>query len=105
MKKESKSEPKHNDRQEEAGEEEEEAPKNRNIDCPIKDQEKRLKKMFKIIDSFLILNNKKKIVGRYLTSVAEEFRMERDENWKPGKEVVNLQDRLSILRFYLLLFH
>ena len=80
-------------------------PKDRNIDCPIKEQEKNLKKALQIIDTFVIINHRIKQVGEFLPLVADEFRLERDENWKPGKDAVNLQDRLSVLRFILIILH
>ena len=104
MKKEAKSEVKidknvqHEEVQEVADE-----PKFRYIDCSMKEQEKNLKKTLKIIDTFIIMNNRRNPVDKFLTLVADEFRLERDEHWKPGKDVVNLQDRLSVLRFILII--
>ena len=72
-------------------------PKNRNIDCPIKEQEKNLKKALQIIVTFVINNHRVKQVAEFLPLVADEFRLERVGNWKPGKDAVNLQDRLSVL--------
>ena len=82
------------DQKEEAEEVNDEAV--RRVKVPVKEVEKRLRRLLQLLDCLLVRCYKKRQLGEFLTLTVDEFRPEKDGSERKGE--VALKDRLTALR-------
>ena len=66
------------------------------VKVPVKEVEKRLRRLLQLLDCLLVRCYKKRQLGEFLTLTVDEFRPEKDGSERKGE--VALKDRLTALR-------
>ena len=70
----------------------------RKMAAPVKEIEKRLRRLVKVMDELLVRLYKQQDLGRFLVATVDEYRVEVPLEGKEKKGEVTLQDRLMALR-------